>query len=279
MAQQGGICTKCDIQYCTYPEHELFQTSESLLGSKDAMCEGLFHVFPAPEFNILLHGSLSGEEHDSCRPYAMTLVAFCGSLVARFTNCNRKHAEEFLVTNKKLYYYIRTHRPKTLVLFMKHHPCHHSSGNHRRYPEGYLFQGQADVRSCALKIIRYVNEVLRPNGVTLHIHVSWLYKAFWQQAVREDDKCTVRNSLEGLTLMQKAGIQFHAMKPHHWIMLANMCNEPIPLQQLLQSSRLTADKGVNDFLKKRESEVSKEKEDDVVAHHHVEKKPRKNNAP
>lgn len=246
------MCTTCNAQYLTYPEHELFATAANpkILGTQEAFCEGLFHVFPSPEFGIERHGCVSGRERDNCRPYAMTLVVICDNLVGRFTNCHRKHAEEFLVTSKPLYNHIRTKRPKALVLFMKHHPCHHSSGNAGRYKQGYLFQGRADTRSCATKIIQYYKQVLEPNNVKLHIVVSWLYKAFWQHAIREDDKLTVKNSLEGLTLMRKAGIQFEAMQPHHWIQLANLCSEPIDLGNLMLASRMVADKCVHNFLVK-----------------------------
>ncbi len=244
-------CERCNPEFCTYPEHVCYASSENrqILGSKDSLCEGVFHVFPAPEFAIEKHGSLSGRIHDNCRPYAMTLVVMCGNITARFTNCNRKHAEEFLVCDKRIYHHVRTFKPKAMVMFMKHHPCHHSSGNARRYPQGYAFNGtKGDPKSCASQMIRYYTEVLRPNGVELVIKVAWLYKAFWQHATREDDKITVKNSLEGLEMMLEAGIRFSAMQPHDWIILANMCTEPIALTSLLSPARLTVDKGIANYL-------------------------------
>ncbi len=243
-------CTRCKPEFCTYPQHVQYASANHpfVLGSKDAFCEGLFHVFPAPEFQIKQHGSLSGCDRDNCRVSAMTLVVMCGNIIARFTNCNRKHAEEFMVCDKKLFYYVRTFKPKAMVMFMKHHPCNRSSGNARRYPDGYLFNNQADKKSCTLQIIRYYNEVLKPNGVQLLIKTSFLYKANWKFAVRDDDKQTVANSLAGLELMMDAGIKFSAMLPRDWILMANLCNEPIPLTILLSESRLKADRGIQAFL-------------------------------
>jgi hypothetical protein len=248
-------CERCSPEFCTYPEHVQYasSTNKQILGTKDALCEGMYHVFPAPEFYITQHGSLTGRAHDNCRPYAMTMVAVCGDLVGRFTNCDRKHAEEFLVSDSRMYHHIRSFRPKAMVLFMKHHPCHHSSGNARRHPNGYLFEGKADKKSCTMQMIRYFRQVLQPNGVQLVIKVAWLYKAFWQHAIREDDKQTVTNSLHGLELMFRAGIQFSEMRPYDWITLANMCTEPVSLATLLSVSRLTIDKGIGMFLRDVES--------------------------
>ncbi len=256
-------CERCNPEYCTYPEHVCYSSPQNkhILGTKDALCEGIFHVFPAPEFHIKTHGSLTGRIHDNCRPYAMTLVVMCGDLIARFTNCNRKHAEEFLVCDKRMFHHIRTFKPKAMVLFMKHHPCHHSSGNARRYPNGYVFNGVGDSKSCALQMIRYYHEVLQPNGVALVIKVAWLYKAFWKNATRDDDKQTVANSLEGLEMMLEAGIRFQAMQPHDWIILANMCTEPIALPVLLSPARLTVDKGIGMFLNEVQKKLQKIQDD------------------
>ena len=127
-------CMRCQPEFCTYPEHVKYATLEDplILGTKEQMCESLWHVLPAPEFGLTAHGSLTGEPRDNCRVSAMTLVVMCGKLIARFTNCNRKHAEEFLVSDKRFYHHVRTFKPKAMVFFMKHHPCHHSSGNARR---------------------------------------------------------------------------------------------------------------------------------------------------
>lgn len=135
-----------------------------------------------------------------------------------------------------------------MVLFMKNHPCHHSGGNARKYPDGYLFNGKPDPRSCAEKIIRYYHTVLRPNNTQLVIKVAWLYKAFWKFAVREDDKFTVNKSLEGLKLLLSAGIVVQGMKLQDWIILANMCSEPIKLQNLMLESRRIADVNTQKFI-------------------------------
>jgi len=266
-------CQRCNPEFCTYPEHVQYATvnNKQILGSKDSLCEGIFHVFPAPEFAIKEHGSLTGRVHDNCRPYAMTLVAICGELIGRFTNCNRKHAEEFLVSDKRMYNHVRTFKPKAMVLFMKHHPCHHSSGNARRYPNGYVFNGQSDLKSCTMQMIRYYREVLQPNGVELWIKVAWLYKAFWKHATRDDDKQTVENSLTGLKMMLEAGIRFLAMEPHDWIILAGMCNEPISLPILLSPARLTVDNGIKKFLTDLQDTMKLAQEEDNKQAQHLKR--------
>lgn len=220
----------------------------------------MFHVFPAPEFQLHDHGCIDGATRDRCNPQAMTLVVMCGSLLGRFSNCNRKHAEEFLVTNKTFYHYVRQYKPRSMVFFMKNHPCHHSSGNAKRYPDGYLFNGKPDSRSCTDKVIRYFREVLQPNGTSLIIHTAWLYKAFWQFARRADDLCAVNQSKEGLRLLLESGIVVQDMHPHHWILMANLCTTPILLSNLLSPARLRADRLTQEFITKMKDDLRKKME-------------------
>jgi len=123
-----------------------------------------------------------------------------------------------------------------------------------------LFNGLPDPRSCTEKVIRYFEEVLQPNGTALIIHTAWLYKAFWQFATREDDKCAVNQSKEGLRLLLEKGIILQDMQPHHWILLANMCNQPIPLSNLMTPARLRADRLTQEFITNLKDEIrAKEK--------------------
>lgn len=159
---------------------------------------------------------------------------------------------------------MRLHKPKGMVMFMKHHPCHFSSGNARVFPEGYLFNGKCDSRSCAEKIIRYYNTVLKPNGTALTIVVAWLYKAFWQFAVREDDKVTAQNSLEGLKLLLQAGITVRGFRPHDWLVLANLSTESIYLKHLFSDSRMRADMETQKFIDKITLEIHNKEEERVT---------------
>jgi len=149
-------------------------------------------------------------------------------------------------------------------MFLKNHPCHHSSGNAKKYPDGYLFNGKPDPRSCAEKIVRYFEEVLKPNGTALVIHVAWLYKAFWKFATRDDDMCAVNNSKEGLRLMLERGIIIQGMQPHDWLLLANLCDRPIPLKNLFTPARFRADRETQAFITNIQEEVRAGLTTDVV---------------
>ncbi len=252
MAEHQQRCMRCDIELATYPQHVYYatDTGQKILGSKMAMCEGIFHVFKAQEFQIPTHASLNGFTRDECKVRAMTLVVVCGNITARFTNCNRKHAEEFFVCEERIKRYVRTFRPKAITMLMKHHPCHHSSGNSKKYADGYLFDGVADKKSCTNAILRYYRECLKPFGTRLIIKVAWLYKAFWAFAERTDDIVTSKNSLKGLELLIEAGIEVEAMLKRDWILLANMCTDKIPLEVLFCEQRMKADFGNKCFLDK-----------------------------
>lgn len=186
----------------------------------------------------------------------MTLIAMCGSFIARFTNCNRKHAEQFMVKDKRLLQYIQQNKPSMLVLFLKHHPCHKSGGNALR-PGSFEF---TDERSCTNLIINFKNTVLKPNGVQLCLRVAWLYKAFWKQATLSHDIQASKNSLEGLQMLFKENIMVEAISKRDWIILANMCNEPINLNLLFSRKRMLADEFNARFLQEQRDLLVKQQQ-------------------
>lgn len=191
----------------------------------------------------------------------MTLVVMTNrNFIARYTNCKSTHAEQFWVQSKSFREHLETKRPSTVHMFMKHHPCHHSSGNARRYPDGYLFNGNSDARSCANLVVGFYNDVLKPNNISLHINVASLYKAFWQNSQREDDRTTSQNSRQGLHLLLRAGICIDRMYIHHWLQLANLCTKPIKIEHILTKHRLTTDEFVQEFIE-GEKTVAFEDED------------------
>lgn len=197
--------------------------------------------------------------HDVCRPTALTMVVMVGDLVGRFTNCRGKHAEEFLIHNRQMLDYIVQHRPKQMKLLIKHHPCHHSRGNAKRHKDGAFMQGRPDPKSCTEQLIHFNNTVLRPNGVRLTIAVAWLYKAFWRGCEREDDKLASMNSLEGLRMQLDSGIDVRGIRLNEWILLANMCTEPVYLKHLFQPSRMVADRETQAFI---ETQKTRNRADD-----------------
>jgi hypothetical protein len=253
-AQHSAPCTECVPEFLVYPEHEMFASyhNKQILGPRVALCEGLFHVYKAKELGCgNRQATLFGTERDECRPQSMTLVAICGELVGRFTNCKRKHAEEFLVRNVMLKRYIYAHKPKCLVLMMRYHPCHHSGGHAKTAKTDANGNYRYDSRSCAEQILRFNHQVLKPNGVKLQIKISGLYKAFWENAVREDDKTTVQNSLLGLHMLLKDGITISAMQAHDWLLLANLCSDAIEFEHLFVPMRTITDEFIARFLKKQ----------------------------
>lgn len=206
-------------------------------------------MFPAAEVCIEKHGCVTGAKRDACRPYVMTLVVMTDKhFVARYTNCKRKHAEIFFVESDLFKTHVEEHKPSTVHMFMKNHPCHHSGGNALRYPNGYLFDGKLDPRSCASRICEFYHDYLQPHGMKLHIHVSWLYKAFWANATRPDDKVTVQKSIEGLHMLLQQGIDVGSLQPYHWMQLANLCSDTIYLHHLFLKDRRTADQFVQAFI-------------------------------
>ena len=227
------------------------------MGTLDQFCEGLFHVFPTPELDMEGHGCLSGEKRDICRPFAMTLVVRTDrDFVARYTNCRNMHAEEFWTKSKLFREHLANAKPSSVHLFMKNHPCHHSSGNARRYPDGYMFNGNADQRSCTEVVIDFFGNVLRPANVSLHIHVSSLYKAFWKHAKRNDDYETSKNSLLGLQLLLRANIYIDCIYMHHWLLLANLCHDSLKLENILTAKRLTTDMFVGRFIQEQRTKIA-----------------------
>lgn len=222
------------------------------MGTPDQLCEGLFHVFPIKELRFKGHGCINGQKHDICRPHAMTMIVRTNkNFVGRYTNCKTVHAEQIWTQSTLFSEHLKHTRPTAVYLFMKYHPCHHSGGNARRYPEGYMFGGNTDSRSCTNLVIDFFKRVLQPQNVTLHIHVASLFKASWQFATREDDKKTSENSLLGLRLLLEAGIEVDCMYMHHWLQLANLCESPIQLENILTEKRLGADAFVHDFINKQ----------------------------
>ena len=213
-------------------------------------------MFPTPELQLSGHGCITGEKHDICRPFAMTLVVMTNrNFIARYTNCKTTHAEKFWVESTMFREHLQNKRPSSVHLFMKNHPCHHSGGNARRYPNGYLFNGKSDMRSCTEIVIEFYNKMLKPNGVSLHIHVASLYKAFWKNATREDDRTTSENSRRGLQLLLQANIDIDRIYLNHWMQLANLCTKPIKIENMFTPHRLRMDEFINEFIESEKTIV------------------------
>lgn len=232
------------------------------MGTPAQFCEGIFHIYPADEIGVQQHGCVTGRKRDACRPFAMTLVVMTDkNFVARYTNCRRKHAEEFFVESESVKTHIETANVRSIHMFMKNHPCHHSGGNAIRFPNGYY----VDTRSCAKQMCKFYRRELEPRNIKLYIHVAWLYKAFWSHAIRDDDKIAVQNSLDGLLMMLQHGIEIDAMLPCHWMQLANLCTQSIYLHHLLLQDRRSVDIFVQTFIDTQKQKLKQEKQETSVS--------------
>lgn len=189
----------------------------------------------------------------------MTLVVMTNrNFIARYTNCKTTHAEHFWVQSTAFREHLHRKRPSAVYMFMKHHPCHHSGGNARRFSTGYLFNGKSDARSCTELVINFYNNVLKPNDVSLHIHVASLYKAFWQNSTRDDDRTTSENSRIGLQMLLQANINIDRIYSHHWLQLANLCTKPVKIENMFVAHRVKTDEFVKEFIEKEKVEVEKQ---------------------
>ena len=254
LSKHQSKCKECDPSFCTYSTHVQHATKENplLLEEPDQFCESLFHIFPAPEFGLETHGCISGETKDNCRPQCLVLIAQfiseSSSFLGRYTNCRRQHAEQFMIHDPILLNILKTETSfhGNLTLFMKYQPCHHSSGNARIHPEGYLFKNQCDSRSCTELIITFFKEKLEPIGVSLTIKCASIYKANWEFSKRPDDIATVAKALEGVRMLLKNNILLECVKPCDWVFLASLAQN-INHLHLFSSARLATDNGISKF--------------------------------
>jgi hypothetical protein len=188
------------------------------------------------------------------------MVMRFGTMVARYTNCRRRHAEYQWSMDTKLAEYIKQMDPllKTLpeyvkrhmkmTLFMKFQPCHHSAGNAKKYPEGYLFNKKADDRSCTDLVINFFNTVLKPRGLQLEIVLAGLYKVNWQRSRQEDDLTTVKNARQGFrNLLLTKGITLRASTTKDWIYLATFASD-VHEQWLKWPSRVLTNEKIQEFI-------------------------------
>jgi hypothetical protein len=223
------------------------EANQQILEEPDQFCEALFHMFPSREFGLETHGCINGEIKDNCRPQSLVLIAQLNNLTARYTNCRRQHAEQFMINDSAMMSCIQSAKPgDDLIMYMKFQPCHHSSGNARVNPEGYLFKNKCDTRSCTALVREfYVNE-LKPRGLRLVIKCASIYKANWEYAVRPDDIATVANALEGVRVLMRIGVSLESIQPADWVFLASLANNILDAN-LFSSTRLTTDQGIAKF--------------------------------
>ncbi len=170
-----------------------------------------------------------------------------GDFICRYSNCNRIHAEQLMSNDAELQRELQTTLSDHMKIFLKFQPCHFSSGNALRFPEGYLFNGQADSRSCTVIVIEFYRTFLKPLHKKLTIFVAGLYKAFWEYSVRDDDKATVENSIEGCRLIQEEGIVLRGMRPRDWLFLVEQTTGVDPTR-LFTKNRFLMDAGTQRFL-------------------------------
>jgi len=193
--------------------------------------------------------TLFGTCSDQCRPQAVSLLVKIGNnFICRYTNCNRVHAEQLMVNDVSLINELHTSLHPKMNIFLKFQPCHFSAGNARRFPDGYLFNGNTDDRSCTLIIIDFFRHVLCPLGKKLTIHIASLYKAHWEFSKRTDDKTTVQNAIDGCNMLLTEGIKLKGMRPRDWLFLARQTTDVKP-SQLFGKTRFLTDQGTDSFLK------------------------------
>lgn len=244
LSKHDSTCTICDPAFCTYPEHVCHNgPNAKLLQSSEQFCEGLFHIFPAPEFGLEVHGCINGSTQDNCRPQSLVLVVQFGDILARYTNCRRKHAEQFMIGDPILRKAIEECvSDQTLTMFMKFQPCHHSGGNARVCPEGY----RDDTRSCTLLVCQFYETVLKPRNIKLVVKCSSIYKANWEFCKREDDIKATALALEGVRKLISSGIDLQCVQPHDWVFLASLA-DGIDYLHLFSPARLSTDQGIAKF--------------------------------
>ncbi len=255
------FCSQCDPRFCTYASHadyavvstplpvaQLF-TCPKILGSAEQFCEAFFHVMKSPEYGIPHHMSIFGTQEDKCRMQCVSLVAHLQSsdsfthFLARYTNCRRKHTEQLMAEDASLLSLLSkldTSRSYTFEIHLKFQPCHKSGGNATYYPEGYLFQGLTDQRSCTTILIDFYNQWLKPRGIGLTVYIASIYKANWEFATRPDDLQTVANALEGVKLLIRSGIELKAFSLPQWQFLSGLAHD-VPLAHLGLEERVKTD--------------------------------------
>ncbi len=248
-SKHESTCRNCDPTFCTYGSHVLHasETNQCILEEPAQFCEALFHMFPCREFGLETHGCINGETKDNCRPQSLVLIAQLNDLTARYTNCRRQHAEQFMINDPVMTTRIQSAKPgDILTMYMKFQPCHHSSGNARVHPEGYLFKNKCDTRSCTELVKEFFLKELKPRGIALVIKCASIYKANWEYAVRPDDIATVANALDGVRELMRVGISLHSIQPADWVFLASLASN-IQHVNLFSSARLTTDQGIAKF--------------------------------
>jgi len=249
------FCPDCDPRYCTYDSHTQRKTTREpfILGDAKLFCEALYHVGKSPELGTTNHCSIYGQETDECRMQCVTMVVRVNDFVTRYTNCRRKHTEQLMAEDYILRLYLQGIKDTDMTIYLKFQPCHHSGGNAKWYPEGYLFQGKCDSRSCCEVLLRFFQEHLLPRNISLRIKIASLYKANWEFATREDDLKTVENAQLGLQLLRDHGIVLESMKINDWKWLATLTtnvSEEILLKEPTLSRRAQIDQATEKYLLK-----------------------------
>jgi hypothetical protein len=253
-------CKKCKYAFCSYNNghvaHEC-QMKGFLLGTPDQFCEAFYHIFKNPELKSDTHVCIPGKE-TKCRAQCPAMVARLQDskgkdiCLIRYTNCYLEHSELFFSKDPLLLKHIEQHDIAKITLMMKYQPCHHSGGNSTRYPEGYLFDGQCDARSCTLILIQFYIDHLKPRKIELIVKPCGIYKAHWEFAEREDDKVTVANAREGIHLLMKAGIKICCVHPSDWEFLSRfITTQP----NLYKEQRLQLDYNIQLFLDKQHKKL------------------------
>ena len=195
-------------------------------------------MYPFDTINIAAHGCLSGEEQDTCRLAAMTLVVMTNQhFVARYTSCKAIHAERFFAESKVFQQHILSQAPRSVHMFMKMHPCHYI-----RTSQGSLFPNGDDVHSCADIIVNLYKTHLEPKHIALTIHIASLYKTYPVTLSAN------KHNVEGLYLLLRAGIHVECFERHHWLQLANLCTKPVKIQHILSKERVRMDEFIRQFL-------------------------------
>jgi hypothetical protein len=252
LSNHQSTCKECDPSFCTYSSHILHSSDKNpyLLETGSQFCESLFHIFPAPEFGLQEHGCISGEKKDNCRPQCLVLIAKFPGFLARYTNCRRTHAEQFMIHDPILHKALKLAKlGDELVMYMKFQPCNHSSGNARIHPEGYLFKNKMDSRSCTELVLKFYLETLKPLGIILTIKTASIYKANWEFSKRPDDVATTEKALEGVRILLKNNINLQSITPADWVFLASLSTNVNHLN-LFSSARLKTDNGIAKFFEK-----------------------------
>lgn len=251
---QHSVCANCDMRKCTYHSHmELKKVpGQCILGVKKQFCEAFFHIFPSPELKIEHHLTIDNTKNDQCRLQCVSMVVRLGKrdFICRYTNCRRIHCEQLMATDPLLHQALLKSKAKTLMIYLKFQPCHFSSGNPARFPDGYLFQGKSDERSCTNILIDFDARYIKPLGKRTEVAVANIYKADWQFKgfrKREDDLQTVQNAREGIQLLIKNGITLRGMTEKDWCFLAEQTFD-VTYEHLMLQERIQADKGNEYFL-------------------------------